>query len=245
MLRRKKQPVGAPSSGEPLVYGEELSFAASEAYKRLRTNIEFSLPKDEKSCRIIGITSSLSGEGKSTTSINLAYTMAQSSKNVLLLEGDLRLPTISEHLGLKNQLGLSNLLIGQCSGSEILQKTSLAPNIRVVSAGSLPPNPSELLASDRMGKTLEAFAQVFDVIIIDLPPVVSVSDALAISKFLDGILVVVRQDYCDSKSLHETISQLNFSKARILGFVMTDAKTRKKSYRNYNKDYDRYRYNKS
>lgn len=244
MLQRNRKSFRRAAQNDASFYGEELSFAAAEAYKRLRANIDFSLPVDEKKCRIIGVTSSLSGEGKSTTSINLAFTMAQSSKNVLLMEGDLRLPTISQRLGLKANPGLSNLLAGQCTLTETLQKTNLAPNIRFISAGTLPPNPTELIGSDRMEKTLATLAQVFDVIIIDLPPVVSVSDTLAVAKYLDGVLLVVRQDYCDLGSLHETVKQLEFSKAKVLGFVMTDAKSHKSPYRKYSKDYSRYGYSK-
>lgn len=232
------------SSFEEKSIGDGLSFAAKESYKRLRTNIEFSMLKEAESCRIIGITSSLSGEGKTTTAINLAYTMAQTEKNVLLIEADMRLPTICRRLGLKSFSGLSNLLIGQCSGVEVLQKTALAPNVRVVSAGDLPPNPTEMLGSARMQNTLKTLSDYFSVIIVDLPPICSVSDALAVSKYLDGMLLVVRQDYCDESSLRETVKQLEFSKAKIGGFVITDSKVQKKPYKRYGMKNSYYDYEK-
>lgn len=240
-MGRRRNERGSAALDEHSI-GDTLSFAAKEAYKRLRTNIDFSLPKDSKNCRIIGITSSLSGEGKSTTAINLAYTMAQAEKHVLLIEADMRLPTVYRRLGLKSAPGLSNLLIGQCSATDILQKTSLSSNIRVISAGDLPPNPTELLDSVRMRNTLEVLSGFFSVIIVDLPPVISVSDALSVSKYLDGMLLVVRQDYCDVASLRATINQLDFSKAKTAGFVVTDAKIQKKPYKRYGKKYGYYDY---
>lgn len=118
--------------------GPSLSFAASEAYKLLRTNLSFSFP-DQTGCRVIGITSSASGEGKSTTSINLAYTIAQENRRVLLLEADLRLPTMAKYLGVKTAPGLSNLLAGQCGGTDILQRSGLNKNFWVATAGDIPP----------------------------------------------------------------------------------------------------------
>src|SRR5699024_285672 len=114
--------------------GENLSFAAAEAYKLLRTNLGFSL-SDSTGCKVIGVTSAMKGEGKSTTSINMAYTMAQSGGRVLLMEADLRLPTVAKRLGLKQKPGITNLLVGQVSGNEILQRTNLISNLWVASAG--------------------------------------------------------------------------------------------------------------
>ncbi len=213
--------------------GANLSFGAAEAYKLLRTNLNFSLP-DKKGCKIIGITSSLRGEGKSTTAINLAYTMAQTGGRVLLLEADLRLPTLGKRLGVKQVPGLSNLLAGQCDGNDTLQRVKLIDGLWLVTAGDIPPNPAELLGSENMKITLDAMSSVFDVIIVDLPPITAVSDALIISKMVDGMVLVVRQNYCDRGSLNESIRQLKFAGAKILGMVMTDADTQSKSYRRKN-----------
>ncbi len=211
--------------------GANLSFGAAEAYKLLRTNLNFSLT--HTGCKVIGITSSLRGEGKSTTSINIAYTMAQTGSKVLLLEADLRLPTISKRLGVRPTPGISNLLTGQCTGNEALQKTKLVEGLWVITAGDIPPNPAELLGSDQMRVTIETLSNVFDVIIVDLPPVTAVSDALIVSKYVNGTVIVVRQNYCDRGALNETIRQMQLVDAKILGLVMTDADTQSKNYKRY------------
>ena len=170
--------------------GANLSFAAAEAYKLLRTNLEFSLPTGS-GCQVIGVTSPLKGEGKSTTSINIAYTMAQTGKRVLLIEADLRLPTMARRLRIQPKPGLTSLMVGQCSGNDVLQKSGLNPNLWVITAGDTPPNPAELLGSNPMTMTLKTMSKIFDIIIVDLPPVTIVSDPLIVTKHLDGIIVVV------------------------------------------------------
>lgn len=212
--------------------GSNLNFAAAEAYKLLRTNLDFSLPGDKK-CKVIGVTSALRGEGKSTTAVNIAYTMAQSGGKVLLIEADLRLPTLAKRVHAASRPGLSNLLVGQCSGNDTLQRSGLINNLWVMTAGDIPPNPAELLGSANMAATVKALADVFDVIILDLPPVTAVSDALIISKLVDGMLIVVRQDYCDRHSADEVVRQLRFVDGKILGFVVTGADTQKKTYKRY------------
>lgn len=212
--------------------GSNLNFAAAEAYKLLRTNLDFSLP-GEKKCKVIGVTSALRGEGKSTTSVNIAYTMAQNGGKVLLIEADLRLPTLAKRVRVASRPGLSNLLVGQCNGNDTLQRSGLINNLWVMTAGDIPPNPAELLGSVNMAATVNALADVFDAIIIDLPPVSAVSDALIISKLVDGMLIVVRQDYCDRHSADEVVRQLRFVDVKILGFVMTGADTQKKNYKRY------------
>lgn len=212
--------------------GSNLNFAAAEAYKLLRTNLDFSLP-GEKKCKIIGVTSALRGEGKSTTAVNIAYTMAQSRGKVLLVEADLRLPTLAKRVHASSRPGLTNLLVGQCSGNDVLQRSGLIENLWVITAGDIPPNPAELLGSANMAATVEALVELFDVIILDLPPVTAVSDALIISKLVDGMLIVVRQNYCDRYAADEVVRQLRFVDAKILGFVMTGADTQKKSYKRY------------
>ena len=228
-----------PEEGRKFI-GPNLNFAASEAYKRLRTNISFSLP-DRTKCKIIGVTSALKGEGKSTSSLNMAYTFAQTGQKVLLMECDLRLPTVAKRLAIHSKPGLSNLLAGQCSGNDVLQRAALLDKVHVIVAGDIPPNPAELLASEQMQQTMDALAQVFDVIIVDLPPVTVVADAAIASKLVDGLVLVARKDYCDKRAIADTVGQLRFANAKILGFVFTGAEPEKKRYKKYyKKNYDSY-----
>lgn len=220
--------------------GENLSFGAAEAYKLLRTNLEFSIP-DESKCKVIGVTSSMKGEGKSTTAVNIAYTMAQAGNKVLLIEADLRLPTMAKRLRVQAKPGLSNLLVGLCSGNDVLQHSGLISNLWVIAAGDIPPNPAELLGSEPMAVTIKAMREYFDVIIVDLPPVTAVSDAVIVSKLVDGIAIVVRQNYCDRGALDEAVRQLRFVGTRILGFIMTGSDIQKKNYKRYGKSYGDYK----
>lgn len=221
------------------VYGEDLPFAAAEAYKRLRTNIMFALP-DEKKCRTIGITSASGGEGKSTTSINLAYMLAEAGVRTLLIEADMRLPTISKRLSLSPAPGLSNILAGLLGAHEAIQVSGIHEKLEFISAGDIPPNPSELLGSKWMETLISVFSANYDFIVLDLPPVTEVSDALVASKLADGMVVVVRQDYAMRRALMETMQQLSYAGAKILGFVMTrsDAQSKGKYKGYYKKGYE-------
>ena len=217
---------------------EGLSFAASEAYKLLRTNLLFSLP--EKSCHIIGVTSSVRGEGKSTTSVNLSYTIAQSGKRVLLIDADMRLPSVAAKLELKGAPGLSNLIAGLRSEASCMRQSNQLENWYILPAGDIPPNPSELLGSERMHALLQHYEEIFDVIILDLPPINIVADALVISKWTDGLIGVVRQNYTDRRALSDCMYQVEKLGSHFLGFVMTDAivgETGYKSYGKYGKKY--------
>ena len=208
------------------VLGSKLSFAAAEAYKLLRTNLVFALA-DEQGCRVIGVTSSLRNEGKSTTSLNLGYSIAETGKQVLVVEADMRLPTFARRLGIAATPGLSNVLAGWNKAEAVIQKSGLHDNLFSISSGDIPPNPAELLCSNRMKNFMEEMKSRFDYIILDLPPVTVVSDALIVSPFIHGILVVVRQDYSERRLLAQAMRQLRFAKIKILGFVLTGSGTRK------------------
>lgn len=221
---------------EKAAYGKELSFAAAEAYRLLRTNVLFALP-NEKKCRIIGITSACSGEGKSTTALNLAYMLAEAGERVLLVEGDMRLPTISVHLELHRSPGLSNVLVGLCGVEDVVQDSGFHERIQVISSGDIPPNPSELLGMQRMHELMACLSGQYDFIVIDLPPVTEVSDPLVASKLTDGMIVVVRQSYAKRRALADTMQQLRYADAKVLGFVLARAGTGpgKKYYKRYEK----------
>ena len=200
---------------------EDLDFAATEAYKLLRTNLLFMLPDSEK-CHVIGITSSVRGEGKSTTSINLAYALAAMNKRVLLVDADLRLPTIGKKLKIASTTGLSNVLLNPGLLGEALHAMPNSNHFHILNAGRIPPNPTELLGSPQMTKLLQFLSGKYDFIILDLPPVNIVSDALVVSPNLDGMMVVVRQDHSKRREVSHCERQLAMSGVRILGFVMTD-----------------------
>lgn len=222
------------------MFGPNLSFAATEAYKLLRTNLMFSFA-DEGKGHVIGITSSTQGEGKSSTACNLAYTLAESGAKVLLMEGDLRRPSIYSKLGLARSPGLTNLLVSRALPEEVIQHCSVMENMDVITCGEMPPNPSELLGSSRMEQLIQMLTTSYEYIIVDLPPVTVVSDALAISKFLDGVVMVVRTEVSDQHMLAEAMRLLNMVNVRILGFVYRDQESGNKKYGyKYSKKYYKY-----
>lgn len=218
---------------------EKLSFAASEAYKLLRTNLMFSFPDDARG-RAIGITSALRCEGKSLTAINVAHSLAEAEKKVLLLEADLRIPSMARHLNLSCTPGLSNLLVGTHDIAKTVQQHKTLNNLSIMVAGDIPPNPSELLGASIMQDTMGNLVKFYDYIIVDLPPVTAVSDPLVISKCLDGMVVVVRNEYAERSALAETIRQLQFVGTRILGFVFNCTRDIGGNYQRGRKNYDRY-----
>lgn len=212
--------------------GMHLSFGASEAYKLLRTNLIFSMAADN-ACKIIGMTSAMRGEGKSTTSINLAYTLAQSGKQVLLIEADMRIPVLAPTLRLDDGPGLSHVLAGVGSLNDAVRPSNLLRSLFVITAGEIPPNPSEMLSSKRFEQVLKTLSTAFEYIIVDLPPVNAVSDGLAVSKLLSGMIVIVRQDYCDQSSLAEAMRRMELLEVKVLGFVLTHSESPEKKYKKY------------
>ena len=219
---------------------KNLEFTATEQYKLLRTNLGFTLPEGLK-CARIGVTSSTRGEGKSTTAVNLSYVLAESGNKVLLIDGDLRIPSIAKKMGIEASPGLTDLLMGKEVPSDRF-RSNLLDNWYIIPAGDLPPNPSEILGSRRMENFLNSMSEKFDYIIIDLPPVNIVSDAVVISKLTAGMVVVIREDYTEKKELEKCFRQLKLSGVKVLGCVMNGAKSGKGSYGRYRKYYKYYRY---
>lgn len=216
-----------------------LEFTATEQYKLIRTNLDFTLPENEK-CPVIGVTSSMRGEGKSTTAVNLSYVFAEKGSKVLLIDADLRIPSIAKKLDIESAPGLADLLKGK--GAQISEfQTYLLPNWCILPSGDIPPNPSELLGSTRMEKLLNQLRGIFDYIIIDLPPVNLVSDAVSISSLISGMIVVIREEYTEKKELERCVRQLRLSNVNVLGCVMNEAKSGGGSYRKYKK-YRYYKY---
>lgn len=228
----------AVNNNKKALIGKDISFFASEAYKLLRTKLQFSFV-DEISCPVVGISSALAGEGKSLSSINLAYSIAQLNKRVLLIDCDMRRPSLASKLPISKVPGLSNYLTGQADISTAIQRCQLddASGFDVISSGDNPPNPIELLSSSKMENMLSALRQAYDYIIIDLPPVGEVSDAMVASKLVDGILLVVRQDFCNTHALSAAVSQFEFIQTRILGIVMNCVGETTGKYSRYGKGY--------
>lgn len=237
--KKKKILENDPSKNIALV-GSGISFGASEAYKLLRTKLEFSFA-DEKACRVVGVSSALAGEGKSLSSINLAYSLAQLGKKVLIIDCDMRRPSLAAKLNIQRVPGLSNYLTGKNSIETIFQtygavdETSMP--VHVITAGRVPPNPIELLSSDRMEQLISGLRECYDYIVLDLPPVGEVSDAIVAAKFVDGMLLVVCQNYCNRNSFAHAVEQFEFVGARILGVVMNRVSEGGRRYYRYGKRY--------
>lgn len=216
---------------------KNLEFTAVEQYKLLRTNLSFTLP-DGDGCKVIGVTSSIRGEGKSTTAVNLSYVLAESGKKVLLIDGDLRIPSVAKKMKIRSTPGLTDLLRGDSTVDLMRLKSPQLPNWYIMPSGVLPPNPSELLGSKRMESVLNGLASHFDYIVVDLPPVNIVSDALAISKYIDGMVVVIREDYTEKRELENCFRQIRLSNVNVLGCVMNETKDGRGYYSKYH--YKRY-----
>ena len=198
----------------------------AESYRGLRTAIFLSFA-DRPPKRIL-FTSSGAGEGKSTTAVNLAMVLAQSEKRVLLVDGDLRKPRLHQIFKVNNSKGLSTYLAGATDG-HILCHTNI-PNLSVIPAGPIPPNPSELLISSRLGMLLDSVGQEFDVIICDSPPVLPVSDARLLSSLFDGVILVALAGKTSYDIAQRSIKMLRDINARLLGVVINSLEIEKTSY---------------
>ena len=212
---------------------ENLSFAAAESYKRLRTNVMFSFADGAK-CHVIGVTSAHMSDGKSTTAVNFAYTLAGvENKRVLLIDADMRRPSVHDKLSFDQAPGLSNLLVSINSVSTVINTYHSSENdtsVDVICSGDTPPNPAELLNSARMKNLVARLKEIYDYIVIDLPPVGAVADAQLVSTLTDGMIIVVRENNCPREALSDCISQLQFANAKILGFVMNGTAVKSKGY---------------
>lgn len=206
-------------------------FIYTEAYKALRTNIEF-LSVSNSTKKIL-VASSLSGEGKTCLSINLAISLAQTGKKVIILDCDLRKPKIHKYLRIKhsNHFGVSNVLSGSCDIDKAIGYLEES-NLYVMLAGPTPPNPSELLQSKAAEEMLDKLAERFDYIICDTAPIAIVTDAVALSAHCDGVLFVIRQNYATVEQVSGVIDKLRSVNAKILGTVLNsyDAANDSSSY---------------
>lgn len=202
---------------------EYMPYAGKEAFKRLRTNILLAFSEEPEKCRVLGVTSSQISEGKSTVSINLAYSLAELGKKVLLVDTDMRRPSIHDKIGCDMTPGLSELILGvQESGKtvNVYKSSTEVTRFGFITSGAIPDNPSELLTSKRFDALLQAVISEWDYVILDLPPVNAVVDAVSVCGKTDGMIIVVRENHTPKYALKECVEQLRYAKANILGFVM-------------------------
>lgn len=203
------------------------NFAIQEAYKRLRTNLSFSIRG--KKCKRFCLTSANAGEGKSITLLNLAISIAQTNKRVLLIDADMRRPAVARLLVEKASPGLSEVLADQISEKEAIHK-EVYPNLDILFSGEIPPNPSELLGSERMEKLIADLEEEYDYILVDTPPVGVVTDACLVATLLDGVLMLVWQNRSRKENVKAAVNSLQLTGANILGYVMNGVELETKKY---------------
>ena len=213
-------------------------FAVVEAYKKIRTNLKFLLAKNDGG--IITFSSADEAEGKSTTSINMAIAFSQLGGKILLLDADMRRPSVSKKLKIENNDGLSNIIAGLSDfNSAVYHYNS---NLDILTSGPTPPNPLELLSTEAFDSLLETLKSEYDYILIDTPPINAVSDALVVAPKTDGLLLVVRAGYTRRDSLKQTIGAAEFANINILGAIMngSDSNAKNYKYRKYKYSYKYY-----
>ncbi|EFV90493.1 protein-tyrosine kinase [Dietzia cinnamea P4] len=209
---------------------------AAEAFRRLRTNLQF-LNVDNPP-RVFVLTSSVAVEGKSETAVNLALVLAEAGSRVLLVEADLRRPRVVEYMSMPDGVGLTNVLSGQAAFEDVVQETR-QEGVDLLACGPLPPNPSELLASDTAQRLVKELRAKYDYVIIDSPPLLPVTDGALLARITDGALLVVRTNRTTSEQFAQAVDNLNKADAELLGVVTVANKPARKGTAAY---YDSYYY---
>jgi polysaccharide biosynthesis transport protein len=227
------------TDANPLINtGVPANFA--EAFRGLRTNILFSAAED--GCRSIVVTSTGPSEGKTMVASNLAVGMAQAGQRVLLIDADMRRPRGHEVFGISVDPGLSNLLVNAAKASEVVQRTE-TENLWVMPAGKTPPNPAELLGSKRFADLLVSLKDHFDLVVIDTPPVMAVTDAAIVAHRASGVLFVIASDQTSRHAAQQALDQLEHARARFVGAVLNRVDLENNGYyyaRYYRKEYAAY-----
>lgn len=227
------------------IINEKTDFYIHEAYNTLRSNITFSF--GGKGCKIVAVTSTNPGEGKSITSLNTAISFAEANKRVLIIDADMRRPKLHRLLDTKAAPGFSNILVNDCDVKDVIRKYG---NIDAICAGEIPPNSTTLLESDGVETFFDSIRDEYDYIIIDTPPVNSVVDSCLLAKYTSGIVFVIKQNCAKKEQIVSAVSQLEFAGGKIIGFVLNDiidknlisvGKYRKLKYNRYKK-YKSYSY---
>lgn len=202
----------------------------SEAYRAIRTNLQFA--GAGKQLQLISFTSATPSEGKSTTISNLSIVMAQDGKHVLLIDCDMRKPVQHKNFELPNR-GLSNCIATGAELDKVIQK-EVFPNLDILPSGPVPPNPSELLGSDKMNEILEAVKEQYDFILLDMPPVLPVTDAAVMASKVDGVILVLSAGDISPEEAQRAKAQLEQGGANILGVILNKVPTQHRYGYNYN-----------
>ena len=202
---------------------------AAEAYRSLRTNIQYS--SFDNKYQTLVVTSANPGEGKTTVAGNLALALAQGESKVLLVDCDMRRPSIHKTFKISNTYGISDLLVGNKKLESVANKYN--DNLSIVPAGKIPPNPAEMIASKAMTAFLEEMKNYFDYIVLDTPPLQAVTDAQVLSTKVDGSLIVVRAGVTKKDAVHNAVSIIKKVKGNIIGTVLNVAETKNDKYYYY------------
>ena len=213
----------------------------SEAFRTLRTNVQFAGAGSDKPLKTILVTSPLPTNGKTTVILNLGVVLAQAGGRVILVDADLRRPAIHRYLQLDNQMGLSKLFVQPVSSMNGAVQESWVKNLSVVTSGNLPPNPSELLGSQKMASILQQLKARSDIVLIDTAPALAVTDAAVMIPFVDGVLLVIKPGTIHLEQAVRLVEEMRRMGANILGVVVNDVNFHHPHYRYY--DYHRYHYN--
>ncbi len=239
-MTRKKNAVDFFSDETLICHSKD--FEVVEAYKTIRTNIMYSMPKTNGG-KMLVLTSPTAGDGKTTTSINLALTFAQVNARVLLMDCDLRKPKIHRHLKLERKDGVSNILCGFTDVEQAI-KVGVRENLDVITSGEVPPNPPELLQSEKYENLINYLKTKYDYIIVDTPPISLVTDATSPIKLSNGTVLVTRMGYTTTDALDVAIDRLEKIDAKIIGTIMIDNKENNHvtSYKKYKYGYKNYGY---
>ncbi|MDF7639828.1 CpsD/CapB family tyrosine-protein kinase [Lactobacillus sp. ESL0791] len=218
--QKNKQFTSSIKNGVNLITNADPKNVVSEQFRTLRTNINFSAVNHE--LKTILITSPEVNEGKSTISANLAVTWAQQGQKVLFIDADLRQPTIQNTFGLFNRKGGLSTILSSTKDFDSVVQRSLVNNLAIITSGPTPPNPAELLASKRMENLLASFRKKYDLVVLDVPPVLPVTDTQVISAKADGVVLVVRQGQTQKAAVKRSLELLKMVKANLLGYVLND-----------------------
>lgn len=213
--------------GLNLIAHNDLKNPATEAYRVIRTSIQFA--QAGKELKTLAVTSCVSNEGKSMTAANLAVVLTQAGKSVLLLDCDMRNPTVHKNFNLSNKVGLSSCISMGTALSDAVQKTSIE-GLYALTGGVIPPNPSELLGSEQMKNVLQRAKEQYDYVLIDTPPVMPVTDALIVSRFVDGMILVIASAEVKVEMARDVKNQLVNAGANILGVVLNKVRSEHHGY---------------